>query len=98
MPLVSYIRNSLRFWYYAALSTCYQIFKNNWGHRENLGEGGGQTFKGSDREQHNFSTWAASNIRLLIFFGEENQQAKLAQLVRKKIHDHQGKAREMTIF
>ena len=25
-----------------------KILKKNWGHRENLGESGGQTFKGSD--------------------------------------------------
>ena len=73
MPSVSYIRNSLRFWYYANLSTCCQNLEKNWSHRENLGEGGGQTFKGSDREKYNFSTLAASNIRLLTFFGEENQ-------------------------
>ena len=28
--------------------------KKNWGHRENLGESGGQTFKGSDREKRQF--------------------------------------------
>ena len=28
-----------------------KILKKNWGHRENLGENGGQTFKGSDREK-----------------------------------------------
>ena len=38
-----------------------------------LEEGEDQTFKGSDREKYNFSTLAASNTRLLIFFGEENQ-------------------------
>ena len=52
MPLVSYIRNSLRFWYNTALSTCCQNLEKNWGHRENLGEGGGQTFKRSDREKY----------------------------------------------
>ena len=51
VPLVSYIRNSLRFWYYAPLSTCRQNLEKNWGHRENLGESGGQTSKGSDREK-----------------------------------------------
>ena len=81
--MLSYIRNSLRFWYYATLSTCCQNLEKSWGHRKNLGEGGGQTFKGSDRGKYTFSTLAASNIRLLIFFGEENQLAKLAQLVRK---------------
>ena len=37
MPLVSYIRS--------------QILKKSWGHRENLRESGGQTFKGSDRKE-----------------------------------------------
>ena len=55
VPLVSYIRISLRFWYYASLSTCCQnLEKKNWGHRKNLGESGGQTFKGSDREKCQF--------------------------------------------
>ena len=63
MPLVSYIRNSVRFWYYADLSTCCQnLEKKNWDYRENLGEGGGQTFKRSDQASINFSTLAASNI------------------------------------
>ena len=76
MPLVSYIRNSLKFWYYAALSTCCQKLEKKLGSPEKSGRsggGGGQTFKGSDRVKYNFSTLAASNIRLLIFFGEENQ-------------------------
>ena len=54
MPLVSDIRNSLRFWYYASLNTCCQNLEKNWGHRENLGESGGQTVKGSDREKCQF--------------------------------------------
>ena len=54
VPLVSYIKNSLRFWYYASLSTCCQNLEKIWGHRKNLGESGGQTFKGSDREKCQF--------------------------------------------
>ena len=54
MPLVSYITNSIRFWYYADLSTCCQNLEKNWSYWENLGEGGGQTFKGSDREKYQF--------------------------------------------
>ena len=50
-----------------------KILKKNWDHRENLGESGGQTFKGSDRKSVNFSTLATSNIRLLLVFGEEDQ-------------------------
>ena len=52
VPLVCYIRISLRFWCYAFLqvSTC-QNLEKNWGHQKNLGESGDQTFKGSDREK-----------------------------------------------
>ena len=31
-----------------------KILKKDWGYRENLGEGGGQTFKGSDPEKYQF--------------------------------------------
>ena len=48
MPLVSRIRNSLRFGIMHPLVPVFKILKKNWGHRENLGESGGQTFKGSD--------------------------------------------------
>ena len=51
MPLGSYIHISLRFWYYASVSTCCQNLEKNWGYWENLGEGGGQRFEGSDREK-----------------------------------------------
>ena len=67
MPLVSYIRVSLRFWYYASLSTCCQNLEKDWGHWKNLGESGGQIFKGSDREKCEFSTLVTSSIRLLLF-------------------------------
>ena len=67
VPLVSHIGNSLRF----AIVPVVKIFEKKWGHRENLGESGGQIFKGSDREK--FSTLATSNIRLLLLFGEEDQ-------------------------
>ena len=73
MPLVSTSGTLSDFGIMPALVLVVKILKKNWGHRENLGEGGGQTFKGSDREKYTFSTLAASNIRLLIFFGEENQ-------------------------
>ena len=41
--------NSLRFWYYASLSTYCQNLEKNWGHWENLGESEGQTFNGPDQ-------------------------------------------------
>ena len=48
MPLVSYIRNSLRFGIMLPLVPVVKIVKKkNWGHGENLRESEGQTFKGS---------------------------------------------------
>ena len=61
MPLVSYIRNSLRFWYYASLGTFCQNLEKRIG--ENLGESAGV----------NFSTLATSDIKILLFFGAEDQ-------------------------
>ena len=53
MPLVSYIRISLRFWYYAFLSTSCQNLEKL-GSLEKFGKKGGQTFKESDREKSQF--------------------------------------------
>ena len=50
-----------------------KILEKYWGHWKNLGESGGQTFKGSDREKCQFSSLATYNIRLLLLFGEEDQ-------------------------
>ena len=36
VPLVSYIRTFLRFWYYVSLSTCCQNLEKNWGHQQNI--------------------------------------------------------------
>ena len=46
--LVSYIRNSVRFWYEPPLVPVVKILKKVEITGENLGESGGQTFKGSD--------------------------------------------------
>ena len=51
-----------------------KILTKSWGHRKNLGESWGLSFKGSDRGKNvSFSTLAASNIRLLLFYGEVAQ-------------------------
>ena len=73
VPLVFYIRNSLRFWYYASLSTCCKNLKKSWGHQENLGKVGVKLLTGLTEKSVNFSTSATSNIRLLLVFGEEDQ-------------------------
>ena len=55
------------------LVNVFKILKQNWGHQKNLGNSGGLSFKGSDQESVNFDTFATSNIRLLLFWGEEDQ-------------------------
>ena len=54
MPLVSYIRTPSDFGIMLPLVPVVNILKKIWGHLENLGESGGQTFKGSDREKCQF--------------------------------------------
>ena len=74
MPLVSYIRISLRFWYYTSLSTCCENLEKNWSDRKNLGERGGQTFEGSDREKLSiFVLWQLPTSGFCFLFGEEDQ-------------------------
>ena len=72
MLLGSYIRDSLRFCYYASLGACCQNLEKNWGDWENLGESGGLTEKSV-----NFSAFTTSDIKLSLFFGEVDQQTKL---------------------
>ena len=44
VPLVSYIRNSLRFWYYASLSTCCQNLEEKIGVTGKIWEKWGSNF------------------------------------------------------
>ena len=74
MPLVFYIRNSLRFWYYASLSTCYQNPEKKLGSQGKIWENAGiKLLRDLTEKSVNFSTLATSNIRLLLVFGEEDQ-------------------------
>ena len=74
MPSVSYIRNSLRFWYYASLSTCCQNLEKEIGVTEEIWEKAGVKPLGDLTEKSvNFSTLVTSNIRALLVFGEEDQ-------------------------
>ena len=74
MPLVSYIRNSLRFWYYASLTTCCQNLENKIEVTRKIWEKVGvKLFRDLTKKSVNFSTLATSNIRLLPVFGEEDQ-------------------------
>ena len=73
VPLVSYIRNSLRFWYYASLSTCCQNLEKigvTWKIWEKAGV---KLLRDLTEKSVNFSTLATFNIRLLLVFGEEDQ-------------------------
>ena len=74
VPLVSYIRNSLRFWYYASLSTCCQNLEKKIGVTGKIWEKAGvKLLRDLTEKSVNFSTLATSNIRLLLVFGEEDQ-------------------------
>ena len=85
--LVSYNRISLRSGYYSTLVPVVKILKKR-GHQKNLGENGVKLLRNLTEKSVNFSTLATSNIRLLLFFVEEDQQTKLVRLLRKKIHGH----------
>ena len=74
MPLVSYIRNSFRFWYYASLSTfCQNLEKKNGVTGKMWEKAGIKLLRDLAEKNVNFSTLATSNIRLLLVFGEEDQ-------------------------
>ena len=74
MPLVFYIRNSLRFWYYAFLSTCCQILEKKIGVTGKIWEKAGvKLLRDLTEKSINFPTLATSNIRLLLVFGEDDQ-------------------------
>ena len=71
VPLVSYIRNSLRLWYYASISTCCQNLEKI-GATEKILKGV-KLLRDLTEKSVNFSTLATSSIRLLLVFGEEDQ-------------------------
>ena len=74
VALVSYIRNSLRFWYYASLSTCCQNLEEKIGVTGKIWEKAGVKLLMDQTEKSvDFSTLATSNIRLLPVVGEEDQ-------------------------
>ena len=74
VPSVSYIRNSLRFWYYASLSTCCHNLEKKIRVTGKIWEKAGvKLLRHLTEKSVNFSTLATSNIRLLLVFGEEDQ-------------------------
>ena len=74
MLLVSYIKDSLRFWYYASLSTCCQNLEKEIGVTGRIWEKAGvKLLRDLTEKCVNFSTLATFNIRLLLVFGEEDQ-------------------------
>ena len=73
MPLVSTSGFLSDFGIMPSLVPVVKILKKNWSHQKNLGESGGQTSEGSDRESVNSGTLATSNIMLLLLFGEKDQ-------------------------
>ena len=53
-----------------------KILTKNWGQWENMGETGVKLLRDLTEKNVNFSVLTTSNIRLLLFFGEEDQQTK----------------------
>ena len=68
MPLVSYIRNSLRVWYYVV-----KILKKIGVTGKIWEKAGVKLLRGLTEKSVNFSTLATSNIRLSLVFGEDDQ-------------------------
>ena len=86
MPLASYIRNSLRLWYYASLSTSCQNLEKRIGVIGKIWEKAGvKRLRDLTEKSVNLGTLATSNIRLLLFFVEKDQETKLVRLVRKNL-------------
>ena len=68
VPLVSYIRNSFRFWYHASLSTCCQNLEKKLGSPGKFWEKAEvKLLRDLTEKSVNFSTLATSNIRFLLF-------------------------------
>ena len=72
VPLVCYIKNSLRFWYHASLSTCCQNLELKLGSRGKLWEKAEvKLLRDLTEKSVNFSTLATSNIRFLLFLAKK---------------------------
>ena len=68
MPFVSYIRNSLGFWYYADLTTCCQNLEKKLGlPAKSETRRGVELLRDLTEKSINFSNLADFSIRLLIF-------------------------------
>ena len=70
VPLVFYIRISFRFWYYASLSTCCQKIVVTGKIWEKVGV---KLLRDLTEKSVNFSSLGTPNIKVLLFFGEEDQ-------------------------
>ena len=73
MPLVSYIKNSLRFGIMFPLVPVVKIVKKIGVTRKIWEKVGVKLLRYLTEKSVNFSTLATSNIRLLLVFGEEDQ-------------------------
>ena len=74
MPLVSYIRNSLRFGITLPLVSVVKILRNRIGVTGKIWEKARvKLLRDLTEKSVNFSTLAAFNIRLLLVFGEQDQ-------------------------
>ena len=94
------IKNSLRFWYYASCSTCCQnlekktlrVTGKNWE------KAGVKLLRDLTEKSVNLSTLTTSNIRLLLFFGEEDQQMEISPTGEKKFMVTEEKLGKISTF
>ena len=96
VPLVSYTRNSLRFWYYAFLSTCCQNLEKIGVTRKIWEKAGVKLLRDLTKRSVSFSTLATSDIRLLLFLVKRINKRNQSDWW-EKIHDHRRKTRENDI-
>ena len=73
VPLVCYIRNSLRYGIMLPLVHVVKILKKSWVTGKSWEKAGVKLLRDLTEKSVNFSTLVTSNIRLLLVFGEDDQ-------------------------
>ena len=99
MPLVSYIGNSLKFWYYASLSLVpvVRILKKIEVNEKTWEKAGVKLLMDLTEKSVRFSALATSSIRVLLFLvrGSTNEISPIGE---KKINGHRRKPQENDNF
>ena len=98
VPSVSYIRISLRFWYYASLSTCCQNLEKNWGHGKVSEKAGLKLLRDlTERKVSILVLWQLPTSGFCYFWWRKSKN-EISLIGEKKIHGQQRKTLENDIF